>query len=275
MCTSVWKYPAAVVDDWRCFSTSAIALDSSFRDFVEPWLEREPLLAISARFAQVPDAWLARMVLIEELWQCQFGLSQLSIAFNKLNWWMEEAQRCVQGAPTHPLTKAADARPQAMLLMCESALNWLDQPHANDATELQQLWSSFAHAASDWVADGDSRAIWRALALKRQLQYHAKADRYGPSFCDRARLAEYQLRLSELSDRNKASALLRKLLSDAAQALTVTASARGSRSAVRAYASFHAEQAGVWRELPSNIEFHSHRPSIAATVRAWWRAREH
>ena len=248
-------------------------MDSSFREFVEPWLAREPLLAISARFALIPHAWLARVVVIEELWQSQFGLSQLGIAHNKLNWWWEEAQRCAQDIPTHPLSVTAAGSPQAMLAMCEAALTWLDQPHAIDRSQLQHLWRGFAHAASDWIGEGDSRAIWSALALKRQLQYHAKADRYGPSFCDRARLAEYQLRLGELADRHKAGPLLRALLADASQSLDSAARIPGVRSAARAYASLQAEQANIWQASPVSAEFRSTTPSILATMRAWWHAR--
>lgn len=248
-------------------------MNNNLQDFADPWLRREPLLVISARFAVAPEAWLARMVLIEELWQSQFALSQLSIAHNKLSWWWEEAQRCMQHAPTHPLSVAAAGQPQAMVALCEAALGWLDQPHASDRVQWHQLWSVFAQAASDWVNEGDSRPIWSALALKRQLQYHAKADRYGPSFCDRARLAEHQLRLGELADRRKAEPVLKTLLADAAQSLAWAARAPGVRSALRAYASLQAEQALSWQILPVTEEFRSTAPPILATFRAWWRAR--
>ena len=249
-------------------------MDSNFNEFVAPWLAREPLLAISARFATKPDVWLARVVLIEELWQTMFGLSQLGIAHNKLNWWWEEATRCVQIAPTHPLSAAAVGSPQAMLGLCEAALSWLDQPHASDQAQLALLWRDFAAAASAWVDEGDSAAIWSSLALKRQLQYHAKADRYGPSFCDRARLAEFQLRIGELADRSKAQAVFSVLLKDAAQKLLDSARQSGPRSSTRAYASLQSEQAQAWANLPITSDFRSQTPKLAATLRAWWRARE-
>lgn len=245
----------------------------SFDDFVAPWLAREPLLAISARFAVTPDTWLARVVLIEELWQTMFGLSQLSIAHNKLIWWAEEAHRCLHSAPTHPLSIKAAGPAQAMMRLCEAALLWLEQAHATDCAQLQALWREFADAASLWVEEGATTSIWPALALKRQLQYHAKVDRYGPSFCDRARLAEFQLRISELADRPKAQPLLSNLLNELAQRLATAASQAGPRSGARAYASFHSEQALAWSSLPTDREFRADTPRLTATLRAWWRAR--
>lgn len=263
-------------------------------DFTVDWLQREPALALCQRFALKPPHWLAAVVLIEELLQAMFGLSKLELAQAKLAWWADEAHLTQANTPRHPLTLAMCAAGQnvgALPSLTQSALDWLVMPTAADANTQRSQFSSFAAAASQLVNEGDCTAMWIELALKRQLQSYAKPERYGPGAFNRATLAEYQLKATQISDSTripnaKVSAALCANLTDICQTLRgALASNVGTQSAMRAYGLLHAREAAIWAKFArtpvkqlNEHQLHGHQlltspPGMIGLLQAWWIAR--
>ena len=256
-------------------------MDLPIPGFAADWLQREPALAICHHFAAKPRHWLASVVIIEELWQAMFTLSNQELAQAKLAWWADEGDLAVSGAPRHPLTQAllaekADLR--ALPALVQAAQEWITLPTALDANAQTQQFSAFAAAASEVVGEGDCVAIWTALLLKRQLQSHAKPDRYGPSILSRAALAEFQLKASQISD----AALIGPAISAKLTAINQTLrkalpmQARGMQSATRAYGLLHAREAARWAKsvlTPKHGGFLTSAPGLIGLLQAWWVAR--
>lgn len=229
-------------------------LRSPIPGFVADWLQREPALAICNRFAVNPMQWLASVIVIEELWQAMFALSNQELAQAKLAWWADEADLAVSGAPRHPLTQALAAEKadlRALPALVQAALEWITLPTAPDANAQTLQFSTFSTAASAWVGEADCAAIWAQLALKRQLQSYAKPERYGPNILSRAALAEFQLKASQIGDADLVAAPLSANLTAICQKLNATLpkQAPGTQSATRAYGLLHAREAKHWGKV--------------------------
>ena len=255
-------------------------LDAQVTDFTSDWLLREPALALCHRFAAKPAHWLASVVLIEELLQAMFALSNQELAQAKLTWWADEADLTISGAPRHPLTKsliAARAEVQALPNLTRAARGWILLPTAADAHDARKQFAELAAAASDLVGEGDCTAIWTELALKRQMQSYIKPDRYGPSVLSRAALAEFQLKISQISDTKAVAAALSEKLTSICQTLreALPGQARGMQSATRAYALVHAREAAAWAKSAGKAQagFLSRPPGVVGLLQAWWSAR--
>jgi hypothetical protein len=250
--------------------------------FAQAWLDKEPSLAIALRFAGQrqfatrPEAWLYMVVLIEELLQGMFALSNVTVAHAKLSWWTQESQALADGAPRHPLTQAlhgtlSQGQIKAFAALISSALDWLACPNADTELEQSAQLGDFAANASAFMGEGDTAALWQAFARKRQLQTHAKPERYGPSLCSRAQLAEFQLKRSELAQRVSAGPLLSALLGGVRHALK-----RGAKPSMKphagtlAYAALHAHEAQRWANFAPNAAFAPLRPALLAVLQAWW-----
>ncbi len=253
---------------------------SSISGFVADWLQREPALAICHRFAAKRMHWLASVVIIEELWQAMFALSNQELAQAKLAWWADEADLALSGAPRHPLTQAlvsekADLR--ALPALVQAALEWITLPSAPDANAQTLQFSAFAEAATELVDEGDCAVIWAQLALKRQLQSYAKPDRYGPGILSRAALAEFQLKASQLGEAVLVAPALSAKLNAICQTLheALPTQALGMQSATRAYGLLHAREAKHWGKviLAKPGAFTSMPPGFIGLLQAWWIAR--
>ena len=254
--------------------------NSQLSDFTADWLQREPALAICHRFAGKPMHWLASVVLLEELLQAMFALSNLALAQAKLAWWADEADLAVSGAPRHPLTQAmfadrADLR--ALPKLVRAAQAWTIASTAADANEARKQFAQLATATSELVNEGDCAAIWTELALKRQIQSYAKPDRYGPSVLSRAALAEFQLKASQISDAAAVGTALSAKLNAINEKLREASpsQAPGMQSGTRAYALLHAREAAVWAKMalaPQHV-FLTTAPGIIGLLQAWWVAR--
>jgi hypothetical protein len=265
----------------------SFTLDGVQQAFSTDWLKREPALLLAQGFADKPALWLNAVILIEALLDAMFGLSNLEIAQAKLGWWVDEADLTVSGAPRHPLTQEMGAQ-QAKVLpdLTRAALAWMLLSTAADASAQRSQFGEFARAASALVDEGDCTAMWTELALKRQLQLHAKPGRFGPCVLNRARLAEFQLKASLVSARGylleadrvlQAPALITELqctqerLNSAVQSQD-----RGSRSATRAYAVLHAREAARWAKavaIKKSAPLISAAPGILGLICAWRAAR--
>jgi hypothetical protein len=247
----------------------------SAREFSNDWCAREPTLALAAKFAAHPERWLAAVVLIEELIQAMMALSSITVAHAKLSWWAEEADLTAASAPRHPLTRyllQEQAPLRELITLIRSALIWLELPIAQDrAAQLEQL-RPFAHAAAALADEGEQWQFWRALALKRQIQAHAKADRYGPPILSRAELAEHQLKAAQLADRRLADAALRARFGELADAMHLDQRSARSRSGTRAYAALQAREAKYWAKR-GNLPFERLALSPMAAFFAWWHGR--
>ena len=259
--------------------------NSQLTEFADDWLQREPNLAICYRFAAKPTRWLASVLLIEELLQMMFSLSNQELAQAKMAWWADEGDLAVSGAPRHPLTqalvtaKSAEKSDLAALpALVRAAQAWITCATATDTDAQRTQFSEFAAAASTLVNEGDCSIIWIELALKRQLQSHAKPDRYGPSVLSRAALAEFQLKASQIGDVALVAAALSAKLIVIRQSLrdALPTQAQGAQSATRAYGLLHAREAGRWAKSALAAQpggFLSSAPSLLGLVQAWWVAR--
>ena len=256
-------------------------LNSPLSEFAADWLQREPALALCHRFAAQPVHWLASVVLVEELLQAMFALSNQQLAQIKIAWWADEADLAIAGAARHPLTQAlfaqhADLRALAKLV--RAAQEWITFSTALDANTQRGQFAELAAAASELVNEGDCAAIWTEIALKRQTQSYAKPDRYGSSVLSRAALAEFQLKTSQLSDPALMGAALSAKLTAIGQTLrdALPSQALGLQSATRAYGLLHAREAAAWSKLaraPNFAGFMPGAPSISGLLQAWWIAR--
>jgi phytoene synthase len=268
-------------------------LDPKIADFAADWLQREPTLALCYRFAIRPTHWLTSVLVIEELLQGMFALSNQDLAQAKLGWWADEADLTVSGAPRHPLTKTlvgehSDVR--SLPDLARAAYDWITLPTATDVAHQRSQLAEFAAAASALVGEGECAAIWAELALKRQIQSSAKSERYGPGVLSRAVLAEFQLKASQLHDplsaagdssglgQNSVAAALSARLRGIALTLQSALQAPGPRmqSATRAYALLHAGGAQSWAKsvlMPQRLAFLPAVPGIVGVLRAWWIAR--
>lgn len=148
---------------------------------------------------------------------------------------------------------------------------------AADATDARKQFAELAAATSELVNEGDCTAIWIELALKRQMQSHAKPDRYGPSVLSRAALAEFQLRASQINEGAVVGTALSAELTAIGQNLrdVLPSQATGAQSATRAYALLHAREAAAWAKsaLAARAVFQSTAPGIFGLLQAWWVAR--
>lgn len=256
-------------------------LHPQLTDFAGDWLQREPNLALCYRFAAKPAHWLASVVLIEELLQMMFSLSNQELAQAKMAWWADEADLAVSGAPRHPLTQALFAAKSdlgALPSLVRAAQAWITFATAADTDAQRRQFSEFAAAASALVNEGDCSIIWIELALKRQMQSHAKPERYGPSVLSRAALAEFQLKASQIGDVALVGAALSAKLNAIRQSLrdALPAQAPAVQSATRAYGLLHAREAGLWAKSALAAQpggFLSSAPSLLGLVQAWWAAR--
>jgi len=256
-------------------------MHSPIPGFAADWLQREPALAICYRFAAKPMHWLASVVIIEELLQAMFTLSNQELAQAKLAWWADEADLAVSGAPRHPLTQvlfAAKSDLRALPALVQAAQEWITLPTASDANAQRMQFAALSHTASELVSEGDCAAIWMELASKRQLQSFLKPDRYGPSVLSRAALAEFQLKASQISDTALVSAALSVKVTAIRHSLrdALPAQARGMQSATRAYGLLHAREASAWAKstlTPPFGRFLSSAPGLVGLVQAWWIAR--
>ena len=254
--------------------------NAQLTDFATDWLQREPALALCHRFAAKPAHWLASVVLIEELLQAMFALSNQQLAQAKLAWWADEADLAISGAPRHPLTQAliaARADLYALPKLVQAAQEWIMLTTAADANDARKQFAELAAAASGLVGEGDCTAIWTELALKRQIQSYMKPDRYGPSVLSRAVLAEFQLRASQISDVAAVAAALAAKLSAICATLrdALPTQAQNMQSATRAYALLHAREAATWAKsaLAAQAGFLSRPPGVIGLLQAWWIAR--
>ena len=255
--------------------------NSQLTEFSDDWLQREPALALCYRFAAKPTHWLASVVLIEELLQMMFSLSNQELAQAKMTWWADEADLAVSGAPRHPLTQtlfAANSDLAALPSLVRATQAWITFATATDTDAQRKQFSEFAAAASALVNEGDCSIIWLELALKRQVQSHAKPERYGPSVLSRAALAEFQLKASQIGDVALVAAALSAKLIVIRQSLrdALPAQAQGAQSATRAYGLLHAREAGRWAKSALAAQpggFLSSAPGLLGLVQAWWVAR--
>ncbi len=250
-------------------------------DFTAEWLLREPALALCFRFAANPMHWLPTVVIVEELWQAMFTLSNQELAQAKLAWWADEADLAVSGAPRHPLTLAlfaGKADLSALPALVQAAQEWITLTTAPDANGQRQQFAELATAASELVGEGDCAAIWTELALKRQLPSFAKPDRYGPSILSRAALAEFQLKASQIAEARHVGAALAAKLTNIQHKLreSMPTQAQRMQSATRAYALLHAREAALWAKMaitPQFDGFSATKPGMIGLMQAWWVAR--
>ena len=256
------------------------SLSPQLAEFSADWLKREPALALCHRFAAKPTHWLASVVLVEELLQAMFALSNHEVAQAKLAWWTDEADLAVSGAPRHPLTQAlcaARSNVRALPDLTRAACLWITLPTASDSAQQRSQLAAFAAAASELIDESATAAIWTELALKRQLQNYAKPERYGPGVFSRAALAEFQLKASQIVEPTLASGAIAAQLNTIRLALQSALQPRGSRgqSATRSYALLQAREAGIWAKEAAalKVRFSATLPGLAGLLRAWWIAR--
>ncbi len=266
-------------------------LEPKIADFAADWLLREPALALCYRFAIRPTHWLASVLIIEEILQAMFALSNQELAQAKLGWWADEANLTASGAPRHPLTQtlvSADVR--SLPDLARAAYDWITLSTATDAAHQRSQLAEFAAAASVLVGEGEHAQIWAELALKRQIQSGAKSGRYGPGVLNRAALAEFQLKASQLYDlapdtnpvaglgQNSVARALSANLSSITLKLQSALQMSGPRmqSATRAYALLHVRETEAWSKsvlISPRLAFLPAAPGIAGVLRAWWIAR--
>jgi hypothetical protein len=270
-------------------------------EFCAEHLAREPALQFAQRFSKNKQ-WLQRVVIIEELLECLFALSHIDLARAKLAWWVAEAElakaqvspdrrhdqlvspdrrhdqlvspdrRHDKQAARHPLMQGLQhcaGSVDAIATIARAGLNWVELDGAVDAkAQLEQL-SEFAHGAAKLMTETDTQSVWQHLALKRQLQWHELPDRYGPSWASRNDLAQFQLKSTQLADKQLSRPLLQSRLSEIAIALGQRTPQRKDQSpATRAFASLHAAEARAWA---TNLEFYPTPVRPIALIRAWWR----
>jgi hypothetical protein len=247
----------------------------SAHELSSDWCAREPTLALAAKFAAHSERWLTAVVLIEELLQAMMALSSITVAHAKLSWWADEADLTLAGAPRHPLTRylLQEKAPLGELItLVRSALIWLELPIAQDrAVQVEQL-RPFANAAAAIVGEGEQWQFWHGLALKRQIQAHAKADRYGPPILSRAELAEHQLKAAQLGNLAQAELALRAKLFDIAHLMGSDSRSQRTRSGTRAYATLQAREAKYWAKQKDK-PFEGQALSPLSAFFAWWYGR--
>jgi|GEM_PF-6999492 len=261
-----------------------------------------PELVTSLMFCK-PDRrahWQSSAVLMCELFEAAFGLSEERIARIKLDWWLQEADRTLAGKPTHPLTvtlvELGQAGYTALPEVIAALIDALDASTPVDSTEQLVQHQKWSQPLAKWLlgpdADADSIAS-NAAAIASwsrlwQLRYALKPARYGPGAIPLMLSAKFQLQSRQLlapAPANVTSAV-RELLSEQRRdarapalgtaarllpelaALQSTISALKARAAVRWSDANHAALLG---------EHFSHEPifwRLARVLAAWNAARK-
>lgn len=248
-------------------------------EFCGEYMAREPALQFAARFTGLD--WLLRVVLIEEWMECLFALSHIDLARAKLAWWTDEADLAKAGAPRHPLTLelrkfGADFAP--LSTATRAALDWVELSNASDQSAQASQLHAFAKAAAALMEPADSAsngatALWQTLALKRQLQWHGKPDRYGPAWATRTELAQHQLKSNQLGDKQLTAALLRaRLIEVSNQLLSLARQKASGERATRIFAILHAAEAKHWANR-ADLAFFPTRIGPLTLIKAWWQTR--
>jgi hypothetical protein len=244
-------------------------------EFCAEHTAREPALQFAARFADT--SWLMRVVLVEEWMECLFALSHVDLARAKLAWWTDEADLAKAGAARHPVVIELQKKGQSndtLAPVTRAALAWLDQATPAQENARRAQWQDFASGVAGVFGDAHSEVLWQALIAKRQLQWHGKAERYGPAWATRADLAQHQLKANQLGDKQLCANLLQTRLQEiAAQLLDASQDARIRSRGLRVFAALHAKEALHWANDATKAFFPT-RIGPLTLLGAWWRSRE-
>ncbi len=166
-----------------------------------------PELVTSMMFCK-PDRrahWQASAVLICELFEAAFGLSEERIARIKLDWWLQESDRTLAGAPTHPLTvtlvELGQADYTALPEVVSALIDGLDAATPVDCAAQLTQHLAWSQPMAKWLlgpnidaaaipANAHAIASWSQLW---QLRYALKPARYGPGVMPLMLAAHFQL----------------------------------------------------------------------------------
>lgn len=180
-------------------------LEAGFASFVAKLEQAYPEFRVLRAYL-TPSA-LAAECLLHELAQTVFHVSEPVVAINKLRWWSEELERCVDAAPRHPLTRrlggvAAEAPQRVRGLAAQAARLHEMAPPADFAAQLQAVEPVFLALEAVAGSDGAGqppRARLRALGhALRELARLPLADRDNTWALPMQLLARHQLRREEL-----------------------------------------------------------------------------
>lgn len=181
--------------------------------------------------------WQASAVLMCELFEAAFGLSEERIARIKLDWWLQEADRTLTGAPTHPLTvtlvELGQADYTALPEVVSALIDGLDEATPVDSAAQLAQHLAWSQPLARWLLgpDADAAVIasnagaiasWSRLW---QLRYALKPARYGAGVIPLVLAAQFQLQSRQLiapAPANMTSAV-RELLSQQRQVVQATA----------------------------------------------------
>ena len=172
-----------------------------------------PELVTSLMFCK-PDRlahWQASAVLMCELFEAAFGLSEERIARIKLDWWSEEAARTLSGVPTHPLTmtlvELGQADYAALPAAIAALIDGLDSATPVDhAAQMEQhgawsrpltRWLLGPETSTESIATGS--AVMTRWSQLWQLRYALKPGRYGPGVVPLMLAAQFQLPSRQLT----------------------------------------------------------------------------
>ena len=235
-----------------------------------------PELVTSIMFCK-PDRrahWQASAVLMCELFEAAFGLSEERIARIKLDWWLQEADRTLAGAPTHPLTvtlvELGQAGYTALPEVIQALIDGLDTATPVDSEEQLAQHLKWSRPLAKWLLgpdadlasiNGNAAAIasWSRLW---QLRYALKPARYGPGVIPLMLSAKFQLQSRQLltpAPANMSSAVC-ELLSQQSLASKQPATESGSAAA---------------RLLPELAALHSTILAITSRAAIRWSGAQH
>jgi hypothetical protein len=156
--------------------------------------------------------WQASAVLMCELFEAAFGLSEERIARIKLDWWLQESDRTLAGAPTHPLTvtlvELGQADYAALPEAIAALIDGLDAATPVDSAAQHALHCKWSAPMTSWllgpnvhaaIIKANSAAITRWSQLW-QLRYALKPARYGPGVVPLMLAAQFQLPTRQLTN---------------------------------------------------------------------------